>query len=118
TKRSAGRKGAVRTAILYGISIIVIYVAAGLGITLAFGSDALNNLSTNGVFNFVFFVLLAVFGASFLGAFEIRLPHAWIDRADAQADRGGLTGIFFMAATLALVSFSCTGPIIGTLLVE
>jgi thiol:disulfide interchange protein DsbD len=118
TKRSAGRKGAVRTAIVYGISIIVIYVAAGLGITLAFGSDALNSLSTNGIFNFVFFVMLAVFGASFLGAFEIRLPHTWIDRADAQADRGGLTGIFFMAATLALVSFSCTGPIIGTLLVE
>ncbi|WP_267298415.1 protein-disulfide reductase DsbD family protein [Parachryseolinea silvisoli] len=118
TKRSASRKGAVHTAILYGISIIVIYVAAGLGITLAFGSDALNNLSTNGIFNIVFFVLLAVFGASFLGAFEIRLPHAWIDRADAQADRGGVTGIFFMAATLALVSFSCTGPIIGTLLVE
>lgn len=118
TKRSAGRKGAVRTAILYGVSIIVIYVAAGLGITLAFGSDALNNLSTNGIFNFIFFVLLVVFGASFLGAFEIRLPHAWINRADAQADRSGLTGIFFMAATLALVSFSCTGPIIGTLLVE
>jgi thiol:disulfide interchange protein len=118
TKRSAGRKGAVRTAVLYGVSIIVIYVAAGLGITLAFGSDALNNLSTNGVFNFIFFLLLAVFGASFLGAFEIRLPHRWVDRADAQADRGGLTGIFFMAATLALVSFSCTGPIIGTLLVE
>jgi thiol:disulfide interchange protein len=118
TKRSAGRKGAVRTAIIYGISIIVIYVAAGLGITLAFGSDALNTLSTNGIFNFIFFILLVVFGASFLGAFEIRLPHTWVDRADAQADRGGLTGIFFMAATLALVSFSCTGPIIGTLLVE
>jgi thiol:disulfide interchange protein len=118
TKRSGTRARGIRNALLYGLSIIVIYVALGLLITVLFGADALNNLATNGIFNFFFFVLLVVFAASFLGAFELTLPSSWLNKADTQADKGGLLGIFFMAATLALVSFSCTGPIIGTLLVQ
>ncbi|NML65056.1 hypothetical protein HHL22_07540 [Hymenobacter sp. RP-2-7] len=118
TKRSGTRARGIRNALVYGLSIIVIYVALGLLITVLFGADALNNLATNGVFNFLFFVLLVVFAASFLGAFELTLPSSWVNKADTQADKGGLVGIFFMAATLALVSFSCTGPIIGTLLVQ
>ena len=118
TKRSGTRARGIRNALVYGLSIIVIYVALGLLITVLFGADALNNLATNGVFNFFFFVLLVVFAASFLGAFELTLPSSWVNKADTQADKGGLLGIFFMAATLALVSFSCTGPIIGTLLVQ
>jgi thiol:disulfide interchange protein len=109
---------AIRKALLYGLSIIVIYVVLGLLVTVIFGADALNNLSTNGIFNFFFFLLLVVFAASFLGAFEITLPSSWVNRMDQNADKGGLAGLFFMAATLALVSFSCTGPIIGTLLVQ
>jgi thiol:disulfide interchange protein len=93
-------------------------VALGLLITVIFGADALNDLSTNGLFNFFFFLMLLVFGASFLGAFEIMLPTSWANKMDEKADEGGLLGIFFMAATLSLVSFSCTGPIIGTLLVQ
>jgi len=118
TKGSHTRAGAVSRAVLYGGSIIVIYVALGLVITVIFGADALNSLSTNGVFNMLFFILLVVFAVSFLGAFELTLPSAWVNRMDAKADRGGLLGLFFMAATLAVVSFSCTGPIIGTLLVQ
>ncbi len=118
TKQSKNKAQGIRNAIIYGISIIVIYVALGLGVTAIFGAGALNALSTNVWFNLAFFVLLVVFGASFLGAFEIRLPSSWINRADKNADKGGLIGIFFMAFTLSLVSFSCTGPIIGTLLVE
>jgi thiol:disulfide interchange protein len=118
TKRSGSRARGIRNALLYGASIIVIYVTLGLVITIIFGSDALNELATNGIFNFFLFLLLLVFGASFLGAFEIMLPTAWANKMDEKADKGGLTGIFFMAATLALVSFSCTGPIIGTLLSE
>jgi len=114
--RKAGN--AVSSALLYGLSIVVIYVGLGLLITFIFGSDALNALSTNGIFNFFFFALLVVFGASMMGAFELSVPCAWVNKADAQSDRGGLIGIFFMAATLALVSFSCTAPIVGTLLVE
>jgi thiol:disulfide interchange protein len=116
--KGADRGSAVGKALLYGLSIIVIYVAAGLLVTVIFGADALNSMSTNGVFNFFFFLLLVVFGASFLGAFEISLPNSWVNKMDANADKGGLAGIFFMAATLALVSFSCTGPIIGGLLAE
>ena len=93
-------------------------MALGLLVTVMFGADALNDLATNGVFNLVFFGLLLVFAASFLGAFELTLPTSWVNKTDTQADKGGLVGIFFMAATLALVSFSCTGPIIGTLLVQ
>ena len=118
TKGEYSRAGAVGRAAFYGLSIIFIYVALGLLVTVIFGADALNDLATNGVFNLVFFGLLLVFAASFLGAFELTLPTSWINKTDTQADKGGLVGIFFMAATLALVSFSCTGPIIGTLLVQ
>jgi thiol:disulfide interchange protein len=114
-----GEKGkAVSRALFYGLSIIVIYVVLGLLVTVIFGADALNSLSTNGVFNFLFFVLLMIFAISFLGAFEITLPSSWVNKMDANSDKGGLAGLFFMAGTLALVSFSCTGPIIGTLLVQ
>ncbi|RZK41828.1 MAG: DUF255 domain-containing protein [Pedobacter sp.] len=105
-------------AALYGFFIILIYVVLGLLVTIIFGADALNSLSTNGIFNFFFFLLLVFFAASFLGAFEITLPSSWVNKFDAKSDKGGLLGLFFMAGTLALVSFSCTGPIIGTLLVE
>ncbi|WP_257669603.1 protein-disulfide reductase DsbD family protein [Parapedobacter tibetensis] len=118
TKSSHSRSKAVGQALLYGLSIIIIYVALGLIITVSFGADALNSLSTNGIFNMLFFILLVVFAISFLGAFEITLPSSWVNKMDAQSDRGGLVGLFFMAATLAVVSFSCTGPIIGTLLVQ
>lgn len=116
TKKGKGK--AAGQASLYGLSIIVIYVLLGLVITLVFGSDALNALSTNGIFNFFFFILLIVFGISFLGAFEITLPSSLANKLDANSDKGGVMGLFFMAATLVVVSFSCTGPIIGTLLVE
>ena len=109
---------AFKRASLYGLFIIVIYVVLGLLVTIIFGADALNSLSTNGIFNFFFFLLLVVFAASFLGAFEITLPSSWVNKMDANSDKGGIAGLFFMAGTLALVSFSCTGPIIGTLLVQ
>ncbi len=118
TKTAQSRGSAITKAIIYGLSIIVIYVAFGLIITVIFGADALNDLATNGVFNLVFFLLLIVFAISFFGAFEITLPSAWANKMDEQSDKGGFLGLFFMAATLALVSFSCTGPIIGTLLVQ
>lgn len=105
-------------AALYGFFIILIYVVLGLLVTVIFGADALNSLSTNGVFNFLFFLLLVAFATSFLGAFEITLPSSWVNKMDANSDKGGIAGLFFMAGTLALVSFSCTGPIIGTLLVQ
>lgn len=117
-KRSKDRKKGIRNAMLYGFFIIVIYVTLGLVVTAIFGSDSLNALSTNVIFNLFFFLLLVVFAASFLGAFEIVLPSKWVNAADKGADKGGLLGIFFMAFTLALVSFSCTGPIVGTLLVQ
>jgi thiol:disulfide interchange protein DsbD len=103
---------------LYAVSIIVLYVGLGLGVTLIFGAGALHSLSTNVWFNLAFFILLLVFAMSFLGAFEITLPSGFVNKMDAKSDKGGYIGIFFMAFTLALVSFSCTGPIIGTLLVE
>lgn len=118
TKRSDNRADGIRKALLYGLFIIVIYVSLGMLITIAFGSDALNALSTNGVFNFVFFLLLVVFAASFLGAFELTLPSGFVNKIDSKSDKGGVLGLFFMAFSLSLVSFSCTGPIIGTLLVE
>jgi len=118
TKGSAEKGKGAGKATMYGISIIVIYVVLGLAITVCFGADALNSLSTNGVFNFAFFLLIVAFAASFLGAFEITLPSSWVNKMDSQSERKGFLGIFFMAATLALVSFSCTGPIIGTLLVQ
>jgi thiol:disulfide interchange protein len=118
TKRSKSRAKAIRNALTYGFSIITIYVLLGFIVTKVFGADALNDLASNGIFNFVFFILLIVFAASFLGAFEITLPNSWINKADSKSDKGGLIGIFFMAFTLSLISFSCTGPIIGTLLVQ
>ncbi|MDP4189083.1 MAG: cytochrome c biogenesis protein CcdA, partial [Bacteroidota bacterium] len=117
-KKNESKGSGISKALIYGLSIIVIYVLLGLLITVIFGADALNDLSTNGIFNLFFFLLLVVFAASFLGAFEIILPASWVNAADKQSDKGGVWGLFFMAATLALVSFSCTGPIIGTLLVE
>ncbi|WP_374173566.1 cytochrome c biogenesis protein CcdA [Flavobacterium tructae] len=118
TKQSKTKAKGIKNAIIYGISIILIYVFLGSVITLIFGADALNALSTNVWFNIVFFILLIVFAASFLGAFEIMLPNSWANKVDQQADKGGVIGIIFMALALAIVSFSCTGPIIGTLLVE
>lgn len=118
TKKAGSKSAAISHALIYGLSIIIIYVALGLIITLIFGSDALNELASNGIFNFLFFALLIVFAISFFGAFEINLPSSWVNKIDAQSDKGGLLGLFFMAFALALVSFSCTGPIIGTLLVQ
>ncbi|MCR5333788.1 MAG: thioredoxin family protein [Bacteroidaceae bacterium] len=113
------RKSGVRTAIAYGISIIVIYVGLGMLVTLLFGASALNAMSTNAIFNIFFFLLLLVFGLSFLGGFELTLPSSWSTAVDGKAEKtGGIIGIFLMAFTLSLVSFSCTGPIIGFLLVE
>jgi thiol:disulfide interchange protein len=117
TKQSKSKAAGIRNAILYGISIIVIYVVLGSVVTAIFGADSLNALSTNVYFNLVFFVLLVVFACSFLGAFEIMLPNSWANKVDQQADRGGIIGILFMALALAIVSFSCTGPILGNLLV-
>ncbi|QDO95515.1 thiol:disulfide interchange protein [Formosa sediminum] len=118
TKQSKNKAAGIKNAIIYGVSIIVIYVLLGSAVTGIFGASALNALSTNVWFNVIFFVLLVVFAVSFLGAFEIVLPNSWANKVDSQADRGGLVGIFFMALALAIVSFSCTGPIVGTLLVE
>lgn len=118
TKRSGSKAKGIRNALYYGLSIIVIYVVMGLAVTGAFGADALNQLSTNAWFNITFAVLFIVFAFSFFGYFEITLPSSWANKSDSMANKGGLIGIFFMAFTLALVSFSCTGPIIGTLLVE
>jgi len=118
-KRAGDRRKGIRDAITYGISIIVIYVALGLVITALFGASALNSLSTNAVFNILFFLMLVVFAASFFGGFEITLPSSWGAAVDSKADKTtGLLSIFLMAFTLSLVSFSCTGPIIGFLLVE
>ena len=117
-KRNKSRAKAIREAITYGLSIIVIYVLLGLLVTLLFGASALNALSTNAVFNIFFCLLLVVFAASFFGAFEITLPSSWVNSADRKSETAsGWLSIFLMAFTLALVSFSCTGPIIGFLLV-
>ncbi|THD32242.1 MAG: thiol:disulfide interchange protein [Flavobacterium johnsoniae] len=118
TKQSKTKSQGIRNAILYGVSIILIYVILGSLVTAIFGADALNALSTNVWFNIIFFILLVFFATSFLGAFEIVLPNSWANKVDRQADRGGFIGIFFMALALAIVSFSCTGPIVGSLLVE
>ncbi len=118
TKRSKTRKKGIFNAVVYAVSIIVIYILLGLIITVSFGSDALNEMASNVYFNMLFFIIFFLFALSFFGAFEITLPSSWVNKADAASERGGLAGIFFMAFTLSLVSFSCTGPIIGTLLVE
>ena len=118
--RNTSNKAKGRTdALIYGISIVIIYVALGTGVSMIFGSDGLNQLSTSPYFNIFFFLLLIVFAAAFFGAFELQLPSSWTTAIDNKAEKtGGLIGVFLMALVLVLVSFSCTGPIIGTLLVE
>ncbi len=118
TKQSKTKSEGIRNAVIYGLSIIAIYVILGSLITAIFGAESLNELSTSVWFNLIFFALLVVFALSFLGAFEIVLPSSWATKLDSQADKGGIIGIIFMALALAVVSFSCTGPIVGTLLVE
>ena len=118
TKQSKTKAKGIRNGIWYGLSIIIIYVLLGTVVTAIFGAESLNSLSTNPWFNIFFAVLLFVFAFSFMGAFEIVLPSSWVNAVDRKADKGGLFGIFFMAFALALVSFSCTGPIVGALIVE
>jgi thiol:disulfide interchange protein DsbD len=118
TKQSKTRSEGIFKALIYGASIVLIYVAFGLIFTAIMGPLGLNDLSTNVWMNLIFFSIFVLFAFSFLGAFEIQLPNSWVNKMDKQADRGGYLGIFFMAFTLGLVSFSCTGPIIGSLLVE
>ncbi|WP_257657345.1 protein-disulfide reductase DsbD family protein [Parapedobacter lycopersici] len=118
TKRSGSRSRGIINALLYGVFIIVIYVALGMLVTLFFGASALNEAASSAWFNLIFFVIIVIFAVSFLGAFEITLPSRFVNKMDEKSNRGGLLGLFFMAFTLALVSFSCTGPIIGYLLVE
>ena len=118
-KKSGSRKKTITNALLYGFAIIIIYLILGLAVTIIFGASALNALSTNAIFNIIFFLMLVVFAISFFGAFDIKLPDSWANKMDSNAEKtSGLLSIFFMAFTLTLVSFSCTGPIIGTLLVE
>ena len=118
TKQSKTKAAGIRNAVVYGLAIIAIYVLLGSLITGIFGPKVLNELSTSVIFNLIFFALLVVFALSFLGAFEIMLPSSWATKIDSQADKGGIFGIVFMALALAVVSFSCTGPIVGALLVE
>lgn len=118
TKTSKTREKGLMNALLYGISIIIIYVGLGFIVTKLLGADALNEMASNAFFNLAFFVIFVIFAISFFGYFEITLPASFVNKMDSMSDRGGLIGIFFMAFTLSLVSFSCTGPIIGTLLVE
>ncbi|MBF4516862.1 thioredoxin family protein [Flavobacterium sp. ANB] len=118
TKQSKNKAAGIRNALLYGCFIIIIYVALGTLVTTIFGADALNALATNVFFNLIFFGLLVVFAVSFLGAFEIVLPSSWLTKVDNNSQKSGVIGIFFMALALAIVSFSCTGPIVGTLLVQ
>ena len=117
TKQSKTKSAGIKNAIIYGVSIIIIYVVIGLAVSAIFGPDALNALSTNVWFNIIFFLVLLIFAASFLGAFELVLPSSWGTKIDSKADRGGVIGIFFMALALAIVSFSCTGPLVGSALV-
>jgi len=117
TKQSKTKAAGVKNAIVYGLAIIALYVLLGTVVTAVFGADALNALSTDPWFNIIFFFILIIFAASFLVAFEIMLPNSWANKVDRQADRGGMIGIFFMALALAIISFSCTGPIVGTALV-
>ena len=117
TKQSKNKAAGIKNALIYGVSIIVIYVVIGLAVSAIFGPDALNALSTNVWFNLFFFLLLIFFAVSFLGAFELTLPSSWGTKIDAKADKGGFVGIFFMALALAIVSFSCTGPFVGSALV-
>ncbi|MEZ4963745.1 MAG: cytochrome c biogenesis protein CcdA [Saprospiraceae bacterium] len=117
-KRSKNRKTGLRNAFIYSASIVLIFLALGTAVTSILGPTALNDMSTDKYFNLTVFVLLVVFAFSFFGFYEITLPSSWVNKSDRMADKGGLVGTFFMAFTLVLVSFSCTGPIVGTLLVE
>ena len=117
TKRSKTRQEAIRNALYYSLSIIIIFTGLGVLVSAIFGASALNSLSTNWIANLFFFIVFVVFGISFLGAFEITLPSSWTSKTDSKAGFGSFSGIFFMALTLAIVSFSCTGPIVGPLLV-
>jgi thiol:disulfide interchange protein DsbD len=119
TKQSGSRRKAILNALFYGASIVLIYVSAGVLVSLLTGSAAtVYEISTSATLNLIFFAIFIIFAFSFLGAFEIRMPSSWVNKADAKADKGGLIGVFFMAFTLVLVSFSCTGPVIGTALVQ
>lgn len=118
TKKGGNKAKGILNSMLYGLSIIFIYVFIGILIAVIFGPTALNDLATNGIFNFLFFLLLIAFGISFLGAFEITLPSSLANKLDENSDKGGLAGIFFMAATLVVVSFSCTGPLVGSVLID
>ncbi len=115
-KRSGSHKAGLRNALIYSLSIISIYTIPTLLLTLIFGNSVLYTISTSAISNLIFFVIFIVFAMSFFGAFELTLPNSWANKADEQAGRGGIVGVFFMALTLAIVSFSCTGPIVGTLL--
>ncbi|WP_047545097.1 protein-disulfide reductase DsbD family protein [Psychroserpens sp. Hel_I_66] len=117
TKQSKNKAEGIKNAIIYGLSIIVIYVILGTGVVAIFGASAINEFSTSVAFNLIFFVILMIFAISFLGAFEIMLPNSWANKIDRKADKGGYTGIFFMALALAIVSFSCTGPFVGNIIV-
>lgn len=117
TKQSKNKAQGVKNAVIYGLCIIVIYVILGTGVVAIFGASAINEFSTSVVFNVLFFIILIIFAVSFLGAFEIMLPNSWANKIDQKADKGGYTGIFFMALALAIVSFSCTGPFVGNIIV-
>jgi len=118
-KQNKTRRKSIAMAFSYGLSIIVVYLALGIAVTAIFGASALNDLATSAIFNIIFFLILVVFAISFMGGFEIVLPSKWTNKVDSKADStSGMLSVFFMAFTLVLVSFSCTGPIIGTLLVE
>ncbi|MBJ7881055.1 protein-disulfide reductase DsbD family protein [Gelidibacter salicanalis] len=117
TKQSKNKSQGVKNAIIYGLCIIIIYVILGTGVVAIFGASAINEFSTSVTFNLLFFIILVIFAVSFLGAFEIMLPQSWANKIDSKADRGGYTGIFFMALALAIVSFSCTGPFVGNIIV-
>lgn len=117
TKQSQNKAQGIKNAIIYGVCIIIIYVILGTGVVAIFGASAINEFSTSVTFNLLFFIILVVFAVSFLGAFEIMLPNSWANKIDRKADKGGYTGIFFMALALAIVSFSCTGPFVGNIIV-
>ncbi|MBO3099433.1 protein-disulfide reductase DsbD family protein [Gelidibacter pelagius] len=117
TKQSQNKAEGVKNAIIYGLCIIVIYVILGTGVVAIFGASAINEFSTSVTFNLLFFFILVIFAVSFLGAFEIMLPQSWANKIDSKAGKGGYTGIFFMALALAIVSFSCTGPFVGNIIV-
>lgn len=117
TKQSQNKAEGIKNAIIYGICIIIIYVILGTGVVAIFGASAINEFSTSVTFNLIFFLILVIFAVSFLGAFEIMLPNSWANKIDRKADKGGYVGIFFMALALAVVSFSCTGPFVGNIIV-